>query len=115
MYLNGFEDLKEPYSPYPDACFYVSSMLQVGSLLINRPDLSNKTITSSDNDTTDTTRTYKTSDSTNRVKINSLLLRSSIRLFAALNDTKTKREENDLEALISDVFESAIHLSSNDW
>lgn len=115
VYLNGFDELKEAYSIYPDACFYVSSMIKVGNLLQQAPKQSQSGLANEPTNLSSRSLSTTRTNTARHKMFNTMLLNSSIRLFAALNDAKSKRKELDIEPLLGDVFEASIKLSSQDW
>lgn len=88
-YLNGFDELKAAYAPYPDACFYVASMVAIGNVLI--------------------VKNTGQSD----FPLDSKLLKSSLRLFSMLNDPKSKRNNDDID--LTDLIESSFSINSHNW
>ena len=91
VYLNGFDELKSAYLPYPEACFYVSTMISIGNGLMTR-DTKN-----------------------DEIRIYSRILKCSIRLFSALNDLKNRKNEALIESILRDLAESTTNLTSDDW
>lgn len=99
--MNGFEELKSAYSPYPDACFYVSYMVGIGDCLL-------KSIQSNFERPNDT-------NSDSKPTIKSRLLMTSIALYSILNQTKNKLNNQELENLIENLIESSFNIISNQW
>ena len=138
--ITGFDELKNAYSPYPDALLYMSFMVSIGSLIVDSKSNSNSLPTYTNTTSEETSKSMQNesqakenlngltrgkeetgtfmTDATSKPQKQislSLTFKHSIKLYNFLVKKMPHENEDLLEFYLNNIVDGTFELKSENW